>query len=173
MPKRFPAKALVLLFLTIFLFALSSAYFIFFEKPLILAIASGYVALISFDSLFSRGFQLLRAKAYSRNHGKPMLNIGSGMFGYGDINMDIEYFDVPNFVKGSIEDMRMFKDKQFGSVYASHVLEHVDDPDRALKEMERVADKVFVVKPHFYDIMAWIFPGHKWIFFLNKKFRIH
>lgn len=161
MPKRFPAKAFALLLATLLLFITSTAYFAFFEKPIILAMVSGYAALISFDSLFFRGLQLLRARAYSRKAGKPMLNIGSGMFGYGDVNMDVERFDVPNFVKGSVEDMRMFRKKQFGSVYASHVLEHVSDPDKALKEMQRVADRVFVVKPHFYDILAWTFPGHK------------
>ncbi|MFC1961591.1 methyltransferase domain-containing protein [Chloroflexota bacterium] len=64
-----------------------------------------------------------------------------------DVNLDIVARDVPHFVLGDIQNLEMFADKQFGAVYASHVLEHVEEPDTALRELSRVAEYVFVITP--------------------------
>lgn len=48
-----------------------------------------------------------------------------------------------------------FKDKSFEKVYASHVLEHLDNPILAIKEMIRVSRKIIVIKvPHIISKVA-------------------
>jgi len=55
-----------------------------------------------------------------------------------------------------------FKDKEFGACVASHVLEHVDDPERALEECHRVADRVWIITPPWWDVGTWLTPTHRW-----------
>jgi ubiquinone/menaquinone biosynthesis C-methylase UbiE len=118
-----------------------------------------------------------QARAAADARGKPMLNIGAGtpnsslssmLFGpmlVGDVNMDVASNEavctIENVCYGDIETIP-FDDKQFGSCFASHVLEHTDNPDLALQEMNRVADEVFVVVPPWYCPHTWLHPGHKW-----------
>ena len=167
-----PKKAWLMLLGSILLLITCLTYLLFFHNFLLLNILSTYVVILVFDALFFRAFNLWKAKKYAKKSKKPMLNAGSGMFGFGDVNVDIKNFDVPRFVKANVENMHMFDDKQFSSVYASHILEHVENPKKAIKEFHRVGEKVFIVKPHFYSILAWIFPGHKWLFFKSKKIRL-
>jgi ubiquinone/menaquinone biosynthesis C-methylase UbiE len=48
-----------------------------------------------------------------------------------------------------------FQDESFGIVYASHVLEHVPNPLKAVREMLRVARKIVLVKvPHMLSKVA-------------------
>jgi len=112
-----------------------------------------------------------RAKRAAKKAGKPLLNAGC-RFTYtesSDVNLDIIPREVPNFVRGDIQDLSMFKNKQFGAVYASHVLEHVEDPDAALQELNRVAENVFIITPLLLGPSAWLHPDHKWVFWGTKK----
>lgn len=112
-----------------------------------------------------------RSKRASRKAGKPLLNAGCG-YAYtelSDVNLDIITREVPNFVCGDIQDLSVFKNKQFGAVYASHVLEHVEDPDAALLELNRVAENVFIITPIPLGPGAWLHPDHKWVFWGTKK----
>ncbi|GAI37254.1 unnamed protein product, partial [marine sediment metagenome] len=112
-----------------------------------------------------------RAKGAARKANKPLLNAGCGS-AYtesSDVNLDIIPREVPNFVHGDIQDLSMFKNKQFGAVYASHVLEHVEDPDAALREFNRVAENVFIITPFPLGPWAWLHPDHKWVFWGTKK----
>lgn len=68
-----------------------------------------------------------------------------------------------------IQNLRMFKNNQFGAVYASHVLEHVEDPNAALRELHRIAENVFVITPLPLWPSAWPDPDHKWFFWGTKK----
>ena len=43
------------------------------------------------------------------------------------------------FVKTPMEDLSMFKDKEFDYAYCHHVIEHVQDPGKACAEMVRIA----------------------------------
>jgi len=111
------------------------------------------------------------AKKAARMVGKPLLNAGckSAYTELSDINLDIVPREVPNFVRGDIQDLKMFTDKQFGAAYASHVLEHVEDPEAALRELHRVANHVFIIMPFPLWPWAWFHPDHKWIFWGTKK----
>ena len=41
-------------------------------------------------------------------------------------------------IKGDIEDLSMFKDGEFGFVWMSEVLEHLDNPAQTIAEAKRV-----------------------------------
>lgn len=103
------------------------------------------------------------AYRHAREVNKPVLNAGCGSLPpYGDVNLDSSPKSVPNFILGNIEEMP-FEDKQFAGCIASHILEHTDNPERALKECERVADKVWVIETPLWDAGTWLTPTHKWI----------
>jgi len=103
------------------------------------------------------------AYAYAEQVKKPVLNAGCGSLPpYGDVNLDVVPKSVPNFVLGDIEDMP-FEDKEFASCVASHVLEHTNDPEKALRECERVADRVWIIEPPLWDSGTWLTPTHKWL----------
>lgn len=113
--------------------------------------------------------------------GKPLLNAGCGdetentfiePILQSDANLDVVPRDVPNFVLGSVEDMHMFGDKQFGVAFCSHTLEHVDDPEKALAELQRVADYAYVCAPSPENIFySHFYPEHKWRFVDGEPIR--
>lgn len=109
-----------------------------------------------------------QAREYAERVGKPLLNIGSGFDPrfVGDINMDIRDPEEqlhPNYVQASIYAIP-YPDKYFGAAFASHVLEHLDDPQAAIDEVSRVADRVYICVPMAISIADALYPGHKWIF---------
>jgi len=117
------------------------------------------------------GLVFYKARAAARAAGKPLLNVGckSVYTDASDVNLDIVPRDVPRFTRGDIQELDMFRNKQFGAVYASHVLEHVEDPDAALRELHRVADNVFVITPLPVWPWSWLHPDHKWIMWGTRK----
>ena len=97
--------------------------------------------------------------------GKPLLVVGApyGMYGCGDVVLDPkDTGECPNVVTDSVEAIP-FGDKHFGAVFASHVLEHVCDPDKALSELNRVADHVYIAWPRPWRTIAWANKGHAWL----------
>ena len=55
-------------------------------------------------------------------------------------------------------------DNQFSRIHMSHVIEHLDDPMRAMAEVYRVAADgadVFLVTPHFSSHNSYTDPTHK------------
>jgi len=53
---------------------------------------------------------------------------------------------------------------QFDRIHMSHIIEHLDDPMRAMAEVHRVATDgadVFVVTPHFSSHNSYVDPTHK------------
>lgn len=123
-----------------------------------------------------------RARAYATAKGKPLLNVGAGTektawFGatlYGDVNVDLAgRKDVPHGTPGVVtyadaQDLSAFGDGQFGAVLASHILEHLPDPDRALSEFLRVVggdrSALFIVTPSWWAPVTWLHPNHLWFF---------
>lgn len=118
------------------------------------------------------------ARAYANKVGKPLLNIGAGtpnsslrviLFGptlWGDVNIDIAAPKIPHGPQhvsyGDAHDLSEWPDKFFGAIIASHVLEHLERPDLALKEWHRVAEKVFTIVPTWWAPHTWVHPGHLW-----------
>ena len=111
---------------------------------------------------------------------KPLLNIGAGTPGssvrsfiigptlWGDVNLDIaapkRTRHGPDRVSyGDACNLRGWKRGQFGACIASHVIEHVDDPEKAMRELHRVTDgPLFVIVPKWWAPHTWVHPGHQW-----------
>lgn len=107
-----------------------------------------------------------RAKAVALRRGKPLLVVGEpdGEYPCGDVTVDVRPRSVcPSYVRADVQDLSTFRDKQFGAVLCSHVLEHVDDPGKALRELHRVADEVFIAYPRPWRLVTWLVPGHQWL----------
>jgi ubiquinone/menaquinone biosynthesis C-methylase UbiE len=142
------------------------------------------IATYVIDVPIRRAIAARRAREYANWIGKPMINIGAGtsesaLFGptlYGDINIDIASKSLhcgPNVVcYGDAENLSQYPDKFFGSLLASHVLEHLENPTRALEEWRRVSDQVFVIVPSWWAPHTWLHPDHKWFVSNNlREFR--
>ena len=106
------------------------------------------------------------AKAYQRQSGKMGLVVGSGPFNLGEGFVHTDIIPQPNVSNFMIVDINRplpFADKEFSSVVCSHVIEHVGSPYTILAELNRVADKVFVIYPDWWTAGATSVPSHKWI----------
>jgi hypothetical protein len=84
--------------------------------------------------------------------------------GCGDlcVDLDARACDGCPYQPGNIQDLP-FKDKEFGAVSCSHVLEHMRDAEgcqKAWSELHRVADVVFICVPPKSSIFAWFVPDH-------------
>ncbi|MBI4267390.1 MAG: methyltransferase domain-containing protein [Chloroflexi bacterium] len=85
--------------------------------------------------------------------------------GGGDVCLDINSNAIaghPNGVVAGVTDIP-FADKCFGAAFASHLLEHLsstEDARKALAELHRVAEEVFIVYPSRQSIAGWIIPDH-------------
>lgn len=114
----------------------------------------------------------------SRKLNKPMLVAGGPWGGHslrrrfnlpahtkGDVCIDINpnaIFDYPNSIVANVICLP-FSDKTFGSVFASHLLEHLPDiasARQALMELNRVAEVVFIAYPSRQSVAAWLIRDH-------------
>jgi len=118
------------------------------------------------------------ARAYAEAVGKPLLVVGGpygdnpfrcllglAAHGHGDVCLDIEAGACEGAPETVVADVREgpFPDGHFGAALASHVLEHLPsraDCERAVRELQRVADRVYVAGPSRQSVIAWLVPGH-------------
>jgi len=119
------------------------------------------------------------------------LDVGCGSFPSGDVNCDSSIKDhgyrwqdgrsfnprrVKNFVFCDVQRL-LFREGSFDLVYSSHVIEHVSDPIKMLKEMVRVSKSdIKVVCPHWIgDKLAGKNPYHisyfrlRWFYTFAKR----
>ncbi len=57
-----------------------------------------------------------------------------------------------------------FEDNYFDEILASHILEHIDDMPRVVKELHRILvpdGKLIIRGPHFSGEGSWVDPTHK------------
>lgn len=124
----------------------------------------------------NRGYKAARACALERN--KPLLIAGGPWggrrprrllkmpaHGGGDVCLDINPDAMHGHPNGVIANVTHipFSDKSFGAAFASHLLEHLpsaDDARKALTELNRVAEAVFIVYPSRQSIAGWLIPDH-------------
>jgi len=147
----------------------------------ILILCTGYtVATYFIDVNLRRAIAAKKARAYATKKGLPLLNIGAGtnktaLFGatlYGDVNCDLSgRKDIPHGTPGEVtwadaQNLKDFKDGQFGAILASHLLEHLPNPEQALSEWLRVVgndqDALFIITPQWWAPHTWLHPGHLW-----------
>ncbi|MFC1928635.1 methyltransferase domain-containing protein [Chloroflexota bacterium] len=128
----------------------------------------------------NKRYEVARACALERD--KPLLVAGGPWgskrarhllkmpaHGNGDVCLDINRDAMAGHTNAVIANVTHvpFSDKSFGAAFASHLLEHLpntDDAERALAELNRVAEAVFVVCPSRQSIANWVIPDHHlWI----------
>lgn len=68
------------------------------------------------------------------------------------------------FVNGNILKTK-FKKKAFDFSYCSHLLEHVTDPDKAIKEIERISKRGYIEVPNGLNELIKPFHSHLWLIF--------
>ncbi|OGF69636.1 methyltransferase type 11 [Candidatus Giovannonibacteria bacterium RIFCSPLOWO2_02_FULL_45_14] len=91
------------------------------------------------------------------------LNIGCGEFKKNDyINMDWDPRVAPDVVHDLNKFPYPFSDNEFDRIEADHVLEHLEDPLRAMQELHRISENnaiIFIRVPHFSR--GFTHPEHK------------
>ncbi|MBN2558332.1 MAG: methyltransferase domain-containing protein [Clostridia bacterium] len=95
------------------------------------------------------------------------LNICCGGTDGGGVNCDIEMHSdgLPNFMLTEDIYNLPFEDKQFVNVLTSHTVEHIDDPQAFIDELQRVGENVTILIPPLWDLTAaFNFLEHKWLF---------
>jgi len=114
-----------------------------------------------------------KAYEYAQSVSKPVLDFGCGPNPRGDFNVDIVPRKAKNFIKiQSFQKPRLpFPNKYFGAALCYHVIEHTEDPQHCMHELDRVADRIYIITPNPLFLTTWLHGGHKWIFFQNVYFR--
>ena len=89
---------------------------------------------------------------FSKNENWKILDIGCGYRAHkrasviADIKDFSNFYENKNFIQIT-EKKLPFKDKEFDFVIASHVIEHVDDFEFFIKELERISSKGYIELP--------------------------
>ena len=96
------------------------------------------------------------------------LDVGSGGGLYeprplGDVNLDIDKPKIKprNFIVGDAQNLP-FKNSSFRRATAHNVLEHVNDPWKAMNELRRVAIHVHIRQDKILSFANYATPDHYW-----------
>ncbi len=144
--------------------------------PWIAALVS-WQAVVSLQNRADSRSRFDAAEAYAKEQGKPLLIVGGPYgstlnnalhvpaHGTGDVCVDICPENCAGAPVVEVADVRTmpFRAKQFGAAYAGHILEHLPttaDAEAALRELQRVADVVFVASPTKLSLWSWVLPEH-------------
>ena len=87
-----------------------------------------------------------------QNPNWKILDIGCGYTAHENANVICDIQDLSNFYKNKkfikLDNKTLpFKDKEFDFVIASHVIEHVEDVDFFIRELQRVSAKGYIELP--------------------------
>jgi len=85
----------------------------------------------------------------ARNHSVgSILDLGSGNVDLADTTVDIDEDAEPNVVHDLDEFPYPFEENEYGTCWLIHILEHLENPDKALEEAKRIAsDRVIAIIP--------------------------
>ena len=107
-----------------------------------------------------------RARQEANRLNLPLVNYGcqtsEPYISQSDLNLDIIQRNVPNFELIPPDGQIPLPDNS-AVIFASHVLEHVNNPDKVLEDMTRVGP-TYIALPKWWNIQNWISPRHKWLF---------
>ncbi len=90
-----------------------------------------------------------------RNKIKDSIGIDLDKNSLADITHDLNVYPYP------------FEDNSFDEIYAKHIIEHVENPRKFIKELFRILKQggtVFIETPHFSSRVAYSEPDHKRFF---------
>jgi len=74
--------------------------------------------------------------------------LGSGNVDLADTTVDIDEGTEPDIVHDLDEFPYPFEENEYGTCWLIHVLEHLENPDKALEEAKRIAsDRVIAIIP--------------------------
>lgn len=100
-----------------------------------------------------------------------ILNLGCGKdLMKGAINLDKYNYKGVDLVHDLNSFPYPFKDNYFNKIYARHIIEHLDDFLRVMREIHRILKpkgKVFIKVPHFSSAGSY-FPFHKTFFNISS-----
>lgn len=106
-----------------------------------------------------------------------VLDVGGGHqpFSRADIVADLSFVvaehrggneavkgEAQQWVEANIEALP-FPDQSFDFVYSTHVLEHTVNPERACRELMRVASRGFIEVPRKFTEYLAGYPAHRWL----------
>lgn len=108
--------------------------------------------------------------------GDKVLDLGSGNYPFPLATHLVDLFVENDFHRGGVKlvtdhrplyaaniESLPFRDKEFDFVYCSHVLEHVDDPGKACREILRVGKRGYIETPTRLSDMIYNFSYlHRW-----------
>ena len=91
-------------------------------------------------------------KTISENPNWKILDIGCGYRAHPNASVIADVQDLSNYYKEKkfikINEKKLpFKDKEFDFIIASHVIEHVEDFEFFIKELERISSKGYIELP--------------------------
>jgi len=132
-----------------------------------------YEAIQQARELAERHEAFREAEEYASRRGKPMLVVGKPRVPWSHptrstrvrtVVIDISPA-VVRLLDGVIADIRLipYPDGFFSSALVSHVLEHLrtrEDALKALQEVKRVAERIWIVSPHKTSLLAWLNGDH-------------
>ena len=119
----------------------------------------------------------LLVEMFSIREGELVLDVGGGHMPFSRANAIVEkdLFEgghrdgkpipverINKYIVGDICSLP-FKDKCFDFVFCSHVLEHVQDPAGACRELMRVAKRGYVETPRKWTEFYAGHPSHRWL----------
>jgi len=100
-----------------------------------------------------------------------ILDVGGGFHKYpGSKSIDANPLAGPDILHNLNLYPWPIEDSEYDMIYTSHVLEHLDDPKRAVEEIWRVGKPnacVIIKVPHFSSRLAWTDIEHKRAFSIN------
>lgn len=110
-------------------------------------------------------------------------DVGCGPFYHNFIMRDSNYLRIdiePAYHPDVVADVQNlpFNDKVFDFVLCDNVVEHVEKPNNALKELKRVSKEILIIVPKWYHHTAWymgiggIGGMHRFIYFRKSFVKI-
>lgn len=110
------------------------------------------IAHVLFLSFVVKAFSHVRCLLWSPSTAmKPTVNLGCGNDAWGDVRIDISPEGHPDILLDFDRYPLPFPDKHFSECRLFHVLEHLNDPERLLREALRTSDVVHAKFPTKYN----------------------
>ena len=143
-------------------------------KNLVLAVAAVGLGAVAINQVVASSGEVkerkviyMKALEYSTQTHKPLLVIGTpkGKHPCGDITIDLSEDVLQECpIGGDVLDIndldRFYPKKSYGSAVFMHVLEHLDDPELALRKALYVADRVYFAGPSWSSITSRVNSEH-------------